>query len=72
MIEIGDGKLDSSNSISVSNKNICNNVKTINEIIKQVYHNIQNICSMPGAWFEERVILAFKNEEVNKVNNVII
>ena len=63
LIQIGDGTLDSSDSISVSNKNICNNVKTINELIKQVYHNVQNICSMAGAWFEERVNM--------KVNNVI-
>ena len=27
---------------------------------------------MPGAWFEERVILASKNEAVNKINSIIL
>jgi hypothetical protein len=47
-------------------------VLAITKLIQNLYPNIQNISSSSLQWFQERVILSPTNEQVDKLNYLIL
>ncbi|XP_015370488.1 PREDICTED: uncharacterized protein LOC107166369 [Diuraphis noxia] len=53
-------------------KSFCNSVPTITKLIQNVYPNILNISSKSLKWFQERAILSPTNEQIDKLNDLIL
>lgn len=72
-LEIGDVQMPQDNGrISLDNENLCVLVNDLQELIDNFYTEIDNIGSKTLPWFKERPILSPTNDQVGKVNNVIL
>jgi len=71
LLLIGKGEFQATND-KINIKSVCNSVPTITKLIQNVYPNIQNISSKSLKWFQERVILLPTNEQVEKLNDLIL
>lgn len=72
LLQIGEGTFpvdESSGQIILTNE-LCNVIKTPEQLIQKVYPNInQNYVN--SQWLFERAILATKNEVVNRINEIV-
>ncbi|XP_050053844.1 uncharacterized protein LOC126549245 [Aphis gossypii] len=71
LLLIGKGEFQATND-KINIKSFCNSVPTITKLIQNVYPNIQNISSKSLKWFQERAILSPTNEQVDKINDLIL
>ena len=53
-------------------QNLCVLIDNIQELVNNVYPDIDNISHTTISWFKERAILQPTNEQVDKVNNLIL
>lgn len=73
LLKIGNGQLPAINGeIELYNSNLCVLVNNLQELIDNVYPDIKNSSIKSLNWFKERSILSPTNEQVDKVNNLII
>ncbi|XP_027851457.2 ATP-dependent DNA helicase pif1-like [Aphis gossypii] len=71
LLLIGKGEFQATND-KINIKSFCNSVPTITKLIQNVYPKIQNISSKSLKWFQERAILSPTNEQVDKINDLIL
>lgn len=73
LLKIGNGQLPQVNGrISLDNENLCVLVNNLQELVDNVYPQVNNIGCKTTPWFKERAILSPTNEQVGKVNNLIL
>jgi hypothetical protein len=71
LLLIGNGQFQAmDNEINI--KSFCNSVPNITKLILNVNPNIQNISAKLLKWFQERAILSPINEQVDKLNDLIL
>lgn len=57
LLQLGNGAMPKNNGeISVENNNLCTNINTLQDLIEQIYPDVQNITTKPLTWFQERAI----------------
>ncbi|XP_060855642.1 ATP-dependent DNA helicase PIF6-like [Metopolophium dirhodum] len=71
LLLIGKGEFQATND-KINIKSFCYSVPTITKLVQNVYPNIQNISSKSLKWFQERAILSPTNEQVDKINDLIL
>ncbi|XP_022164498.1 uncharacterized protein LOC111029689 [Myzus persicae] len=71
LLLIGKGEFQTTND-KINIKSFCNSVPTLKKLIQNVYPNIQNISSKSLKWFQKRAILSPTNEQVDKLNDLIL
>ncbi|XP_045456269.1 uncharacterized protein LOC123666107 [Melitaea cinxia] len=67
----GNGAFQSGN-VKINLSNLCALVQNVEELVETVYPDITNITTKTLCWFKERAILAPTNEQVDKINHLII
>lgn len=73
LLKVGNGDLTQNNGrIDLDNQNLCVLINNIQELVNSVYPDIDNISCKTISWFKERAILSPTNEQVDKVNNLIL
>jgi len=72
LLLIGNGEFQATND-KINIKSFCNSAPTIVKLILTFnFTNIQNISSKLLQWFRKRAILSPKNEQVDKLNDLIL
>ncbi|GBP39032.1 ATP-dependent DNA helicase pif1 [Eumeta japonica] len=71
LLKVGNGELTQSEG-RINLENLCVLIDNIQELVNKVYPDIDDISYKTISWFKERAILSPTNEQVDKVNNLII
>ncbi|GBP07790.1 hypothetical protein EVAR_73195_1 [Eumeta japonica] len=71
LLKVGNGKLTQSDG-RINLENLCVLIDNIQDLVNNVYPDIHNISCKTISWFKERAILSPTNEQVDKVNNLIL
>lgn len=71
LLKVGNGELTQSDG-RINVDNLCVSVDNIQELVSNVYPDINNIRCKTIYWFQERAILSPTNEQVDKINNLIL
>ncbi|KAL0838591.1 hypothetical protein ABMA28_016683 [Loxostege sticticalis] len=72
LLKVGNGKLTQSDG-RINLENLCILIYNIQDLVNNRYPDIHNIsCKSILSWFKERAILSLTNEQVDKVNNLIL
>ncbi|KFM63116.1 hypothetical protein X975_02263, partial [Stegodyphus mimosarum] len=71
LLKVGNGELAQSEE-RINLENLCVLIDNIQELVNNVYPDIDNISYKTISWFKERAILSPTNEQVDKVNNLIL
>ncbi|GBP03676.1 hypothetical protein EVAR_2423_1 [Eumeta japonica] len=66
LLKVGNGELTQSDG-RINEKNLCVLIDNIQELVNNVYPDIDNISCKTISWIKERVILSPTNEQVDKV-----
>lgn len=72
LINIGEGKIIIENGYIKIDKKIGKVVNTINELIDEVYPDIENLTEKSYNWLCERAIISPRNETAEEINNRIL
>ncbi|XP_035213833.1 uncharacterized protein LOC118187673 [Stegodyphus dumicola] len=67
LLKVGNGELTQSEE-RINLENLCVLIDNIQELVNNVYPDIDNISYKTISWFKERAILSPTNEQVDKVN----
>ncbi|GBP64697.1 ATP-dependent DNA helicase PIF1 [Eumeta japonica] len=71
LLKVNNGKLTQSDG-RINLENLCVLIDNIQDLVNNVYPDIHNISCKTISWFKERAILSPTNEQVDKVNNLIL
>ncbi|XP_046812126.1 ATP-dependent DNA helicase pif1-like [Lucilia cuprina] len=72
LLQIGDGNYNEVQGKIIIPSKLGIVVKTLDELISQIYPDIRNIKNKSNDWFCERAILTPKNENATNINNTIL
>ncbi|XP_014204683.1 uncharacterized protein LOC106636701 [Copidosoma floridanum] len=72
LLKIGDGTMENENGFITLDQSIGKLVTTVDDLISEVYPDIENLSNKSYQWLCERAIISPRNSTAEEINNIIL